>query len=147
MQATIFLEKNNFDKFLVWLNRLDQGIIIPCPIQYQTRIEGLTDPMQVLMDGDEYAMVQDAEQDITNLKVKMGITDVHYTPEPYDADKLLMSGILKNAERWDLAVDVVSAAIEIAQQVKGITPLEAMIIAEREVIAEANGEDAISNED
>jgi hypothetical protein len=77
----------------------------------------------------------------------MGITDVHYTPEPYDADKLLMSGILKNAERWDLAVDVVSAAIEIAQQVKGITPLEAMIIAEREVIAEANGEDAISNED
>jgi hypothetical protein len=147
MKVTIFLEKKNFDNFLVWLNRLDQGIIIQCPVKYQYQIDGLKDPMQVLMDADEYAMMQDAEEDIANLKEKMGITDTQFVPEPYDADKLLISGIIKNAERWDLAIDVITAAIEIAQEVKGITPLEALIIAEREVIAEANGEDAISNEE
>jgi hypothetical protein len=147
MKATIFLEKKNFDKFLTWMNRLDQGIIIQCPVNYQYQIDGLKDPMQVLIEGDEYAMMQDTEDDINELKDKIGISETNFIPEPYDADKLLMSGIIKNAARWDLMVDVIYAAIEIAQEVKGITPLEAMIIAEREVIAEANGEDAISNEE
>ena len=147
MKATIFLEKKNFDKFLTWMNRLDQGIIIRCPVNYQYQIDGLKDPMQVLIEGDEYAMMQDAEDDINELKDKIGISETNFIPEPYDADKLLMSGIIKNAARWDLMVDVIYTAIEIAQEVKGITPLEAMIIAEREVIAEANGEDAIPNEE
>lgn len=133
MDVNIFLEEKDFNDFLVWMNRLEQGVIFPCPVKYYNTPNNLKNSLQLTLDADEYAMLKDAETDINDLMERLGISDIKFKPEPYDSDKLLISGIIKNAERWDLSIDVIMAAIEVAQKIKDITPLEAMIIAERDI--------------
>ena len=132
MKVSLYIEKKNFDEFFIWFNRLNQGVILPSPIVYSHKKEDIEDPLQVYFSADEYALIQDTESNIEEIKKTWGNLDILYSPESLENQKILMGDILRNAKRHDSLVDLVSASIELAMHIPGITPLEAMIIAERE---------------
>ena len=132
MKVSLYIEKKNFEEFFIWFNRLNQGVILPSPIVYSHKKEDIEDPLQVYFSADEYALIQDTESNIEEIKKTWGNLDILYSPESLENQKILMGDILRNAKRHDSLVDLVSASIELAMHIPGITPLEAMIIAERE---------------
>jgi len=141
MKTSLYLEKDDFEEFLVWVNRLGQGVLSTCPVKYYYQHEKLKQPIQLLLESDEYAMMRDTERDLEELQKKAGNIDLIFKPMPTESDKILVQGILQNANRWDIAADIVVAAIEIGQELTDITPLEALIIAEREIMDAENEED------
>ena len=133
MKASLYIEKQDFDTFVVWINRLSQGVLTACPVRHSNVAGGLHNPVHLLLDADEYAMLCDAEKDIAELQKRLG-GDLYYIPEPLEAEKIIMSGLLRNAQRYDAEVDLVEAALIIAMRMPGITPLEALVIAEQDLV-------------
>lgn len=131
MKVSIYIEKREFNTFFVWVNRINQGIISKCPTQYSESSHGFHEPVQILLTADEYAVIQDIEEDIKSLETELG-GELVYTPEPLENDKIVINNILKNAQRHDVEADLVNTALELVGYIPGITPLEALIIAERE---------------
>lgn len=132
MKVSLYINKNDFDKFFVWMNRLNQGIIIPCPVEYSHEKEDLVCPLHISLSPDEYNLITDTEKNIEDIQNTWGNLDILYHPESLENQKIVMGDILRNATRYDGLVDLVSASIELAMHIPGITPLEAVIIAERE---------------
>jgi hypothetical protein len=131
MKVSIYIEKKEFNTFFVWVNRINQGIISKCPTQYSESSHSFREPVQILLTADEYAVIQDIEDDIKSLETELG-GELVYTPEPLENDKIVINNILKNAQRHDVEADLVNTALELIGYIPGITPLEALIIAERE---------------
>ena len=134
MKVSLYIEKNDFDGFFVWMNRLKSGVLIPPPVHFTHRKGDINDPLQVSLDPDEYNLIQDIESNLEYIQEIWGNLDIQYDPQPLNEDKVLMNDILRNAQRYDIGVDVVNTAIELAMQIPGITPLEALIISEKEWI-------------
>ena len=132
MKVSLYIEKKDFDGFFVWMNRLKSGVLIPPPVFYIHTRNSLRDPLQVYLSPDEYNLIQDAEKNLEDIQEMWGNLEIQYDPRPLNDDKIMMADILRNAQRYDMGVDVVNTAIELAMQIPGITPLEAMIISEKE---------------
>lgn len=132
MKINLYIEKRDFDPFFIWMNRLSQGIIESCPIMYSHVKENIKDPLNVSLTADKYALIHDAEKNIEDIQNSFGSLDILYEPQSVEKDKILIGDILRNATRHDLAVNVINTAVELATVIPGITPLEAMIISERE---------------
>jgi hypothetical protein len=132
MKVSLYISKKDFDQFFVWMNRLQKGIIQPAPVKYSHVKDDIEDPLHLSFPANEYALIQDTESNIEEIKRTWGNLDILYHPESLENQKILMGDILRNASRHDSLVDLVSSSIELAMHIPGITPLEAMIIAERE---------------
>jgi hypothetical protein len=132
MKINLYIEKKDFDPFFIWMNRLSQGIIESCPITYSHVKEDIKDPLNVSLTADKYALIHDAEKNIEDIQNSFGSLNILYEPQSIEKDKILIGDILRNATRHDLAVNVINTAVELATVIPGITPLEAMIISERE---------------
>lgn len=132
MKAIIYIEKRDFDGFFTWLNRLKQGTLEPAPISYSLSTEDIESPLQVLLNPDEFAIIQDAEKNIEDIKKSYGNLSILYRPESLLQDKIMMGDVLRNAIRHDCLVEVYNTAVELAMAIPGLTPLDALIIAERE---------------
>lgn len=133
MKATLYIEKSDFDSFFVWINRTGQGIISTCPVVYSHTSENFTSPVQLLLDASEYTVVCKVEKELQLLREKLGGI-IEYEPNPVETDRILMAAILKNAECHDMTLEVINTALEIALTVSDITPIEALIISERECL-------------
>lgn len=134
MKIIVYIEKTNFDKFFTWLNRLKQGNIEPSPISYYMSQDELERPLQVLLSPEEYSIIQDTENTIEDIKKEHGNLNILYSPESLDKDKIIIGDIIRNASRYDLQVDVINTAVELAMAMPGLTPLDALLIAERELV-------------
>lgn len=132
MKVSLYIEKTDFDAFFVWTNRLNKGIIAPPAVKYSHKKDDIEDPIHLSLFMDEYALIQDTEKNIEDIQKTWGDLDILYYPESLENDKILMGDMLRNATRHDALVDLVASSIELAMFIPGITPLEAMIIAERE---------------
>jgi hypothetical protein len=135
MKVTIYIEKKNFDTFFTWLNRINQGVISQRPLLYSTASEGFNHPLQISLTANEYAAIQDTEADLEKLQEEIG-GELYFAPEPVEVDKIAANGIIKKAQRHDMLADIVMTALELTSYIPGITPLEALVIAEREWIGE-----------
>jgi hypothetical protein len=135
MKVTIYIEKKNFDTFFTWLNRINQGVISQRPLLYSTSSEGFNQPLQISLTANEYAAIQDTEADLEKLQEEIG-GELYFAPEPVEIDKIAANGIIKKAHRHDMLADIVMTALELTSYIPGITPLEALVIAEREWIGE-----------
>ncbi len=142
MKVSVYIKKSDFDNFFIWANRLSQGIVAECPVHYSHDREEFVSPVQLYLDAREYAMIQDTEKGLAELKESHG-GEMQFRPEPLETDKIVMQSILLNAKRHDLEVDLVNTALELTKHIPGITSLEAMIIAEREWIV---GKDVMSKD-
>ena len=134
MKAIVYIEKRDFDGFFTWLNRLKQGTLEPSPVSYSLSTDEIERPLQVLLNPDEFAIIQDAERNIEDIKKSYGNLSILYRPESLVQDKIMMGDVLRNAIRHDCLVEIYNTSIELAMAIPGLTPLDALIIAEREWI-------------
>jgi len=142
MKVNLYIEKRDFDNFFIWLNRLSQGVISTPLTKYSHRKEDIEDPLHVSLSQDEYSIIQNNERNVEVINKSWGSMEVVYQPNFPDGDKIMMADILRNASRYDLGVQVVNTAIELAAQIPGITPLEALIISEREWLNDENSQES-----
>jgi len=138
MRVSLYIEKSDFDTFFIWSNRLATGVLSTCPVAYKNTPDSFKAPLQLLLEANDYAMIKDAEEDLKKLRDRVGGELVFY-PEQLEEDKILMSVILRNAQRHDIEVDLIKTALELSTIIPGITPIEALIIAEREHLNVGSG--------
>jgi hypothetical protein len=132
MKITIYIEKSEFDNFFKWFNRITLGIYSTPTVKYSHRQEDIDDPLRVTLDSREYTLIQDIEKDLNDIQNTYGPLEIDFSPTSTGNNLLIIQDILKEADRFDLRNEVVYTALQIAQQLPDITPIESMIIAERE---------------
>jgi hypothetical protein len=132
MKVNLYIKKQDFDKFFTWLNRLAIGVITEPPVQYLTSQNDIEDLLQVSLLPDEYCLIRDTEKYLEDIRKTYGSLELTYKPEPLQEDRIVMANIIQKAGHYDLALEVVETAIQLATQIPGITPLEALIISEKD---------------
>jgi hypothetical protein len=132
MKVELYIEKDRFDTFFRWINRISLGIYSTPPVRFSHRIEDIKDPLKVSLDSREYTLIKDMESDIKEIQKTHGPFEIDFTPENTATHLLAIHDVLREAERKDLVTEVVYSALQIALQMPDITPTEAMVIAEHE---------------
>ena len=132
MKVTIYIEKNDFDDFFKWMNRIKLGLFSTPKVNFSHRQEVIADPLRITLDEREYTLIKDVERDIKDIQSAYGPIDIDFSPASTSTHLLTIKDILREAARNDLMPEVVYTAMQVVQQISGITPSEAMIVAERE---------------
>ena len=132
MKVELYIEKDRFDTFFRWINRISLGIYSTPPVRFSHRIEDIKDPLKVSLDSREYTLIKDIESDIKEIQRTHGPFEIDFSPENTATHLLAIHDVLREAERKDLVTEVVYSALQIALQMPDITPTEAMVIAEHE---------------
>jgi hypothetical protein len=138
MKVTIYIEKNDFDEFFKWMNRIKLGLFSTPKVNFSHRHEVIADPLRITLDEREYTLIKDVEKDIKDIQSAYGPIEIDFSPESTVNHLLVIRDVLRESERNDVAAEVVFTAIQAAQQVPGISPTEAMVIAEREWLDHKN---------
>jgi len=136
MKVNVYVNYTDFDKFFVWLNHLKQGVIEESPVKVFTQKEDIKDPLMISLNPDEYYLIKDTESNIEEIRNAWGNLDILYKTESLEVQKIMMNDIIRNAERWEVGVDLINTALELAMAIPGISPLEALIIAERQWLSD-----------
>jgi hypothetical protein len=132
MKVELYIEKDRFDTFFRWINRISLGIYSSPPVRFSHRIEDIKDPLKVSLDSREYTLIKDIESDIKEIQRTHGPFEIDFSPENTATHLLAIHDVIREAERKDLVTEVVYSALQIALQMPDITPTEAMVIAEHE---------------
>jgi hypothetical protein len=141
MKVNIYIEKSDFDAFFVWINRLNHGILTSTPIKYSTEASSIKKPLQISLEPNMYALIVDAETDLKSLQTEYGEVNISFEPLSKSWELRTIKDILRNSKRYDMDPNVVYTALYTMAQVPGISPAEAMIIAEREWIGSLESSD------
>lgn len=134
MKINIYIEKDEFDEFFIWVNRLNHGVLTSKHIEYKTSKDGLKDPLHLSIESDMYILIADAENDLKKIDDEYGDFDLSYDSLSETWELRTIKNIAKNARRHDVEDNVICTALYTMSKIEGITPAEAMIIAEREWI-------------
>lgn len=132
MKVIIYIEKEDFDTFFQWINRLNHGNLCHSPVPYYIEKTEAKNPLQLIVEPEFYSLIQDAESDLEMIQKKFGEMELEYDPTSISWELRTISDILRNSRRLDIEADVVYTALFTAAEVPDITPTEALIIAERE---------------
>jgi hypothetical protein len=142
LKVTIYIEKDEFDLFFIWINRLNNGLITSKPVAYSTAPEGFRKPLQLSLDPNMYYLIQDAESDLKTLEDTFGEINIEFEPMSRSWELRTINDILRNSRRYDLEAHLVYTALYTLSDVPDLSPAEAMIIAEREWITRRKNADA-----
>jgi len=134
LKVTIYIERAEFDPFFIWINRLNNGLLTSKPIAYSTASEGFREPLQLSLEPNMYYLITDAESNLQTLEDTYGKIGIDFEPISQSWELRTINDILRNSRRYDLEAQLVYTALYTLADVPGITPAEAMIIAEREWI-------------
>ena len=128
MKVELYIEKEEYDIFYRWINRISLGIYSTAPVRFSHRIEDIEDPLKVSLDSREYTLIKDIEE----IQKMHGPIEIDFSPVNTATHLLAIHDVIREAERKDLVTEVVYSALQIALQMPDITPTEAMVIAEHE---------------
>lgn len=132
MKVILYIEKNDFDEFFKWMNRISLGIYSSATVNFSHKEEDIQDPLKVSLDSREYTLIKDIQQDIEDIQKTHGPIEIDFSPESTASHLLIIQDVIREAERRDLLTEVVYSALQVASQLPGITPAEAIVIAEQE---------------
>ena len=141
MKVNIYIEKIDFDAFFVWVNRLNHGILSTPPVKYQNSPEGLKSPLQLSLEPGMYTLVMDALSDLETLGEKYGEVELSFEPLSHSWELRTIKDVVRNSGRYDIAANVIYTALITMSQIPGLSPAEAMIIAEREWVGSLQDQD------
>lgn len=132
MKVTVYIEKNDFDEFFKWMNRIGLGIYSTPTVKFSHREEDIQDPLKVALDSREYTLIKDVKKDIEDIQKMHGPLEIDFSPVSTASHLLIIQDVLREAERKDLLAEVVFSAIQVALQLPDISPTEAIVMAEHE---------------
>lgn len=141
MKVNIYIEKIDFDAFFVWVNRLNHGILSTPPVKHYNKPDGLKSPLQLSIEPDMYTLIADALQDLETIGERYGEVDLDFEPLSRSWELRTIKDVVRSAARYDMAANVIYTALSTIAQIPGLSPAEAMIIAEREWIGSQQSHD------
>jgi len=141
MKVNIYIEKIDFDEFFVWVNRLNHGILSTPPVKYWTSADNLKSPLQLSIDPGMYTLIADALKDLETIGERYGEVELDFEPLSRSWELRTIKDVVRSANRYDLAVNVIYTALSTIAQIPGLSPAEAMIIAEREWVTSLQDQD------
>jgi hypothetical protein len=141
MKVNIYIEKPDFDAFFVWVNRLNQGILSTPPVGHWTSSEGLKAPLQLSIDSGMYTLIADALHDLETIGKKYGEVELDFEPLSRSWELRTIKDVVRNSGRYDISANVIYTALITMSQIPGLSPAEAMIIAEREWVGSLQDQD------
>lgn len=134
MKVTVYIEKDDFDRFFKWMNRIGLGVYSTPPVAFFNTEKDIQDPLKILLDSREYTLIKDVKKDIEDIQKNLGPLELDFSPECTASHLLVIQDVLREAERKDLLPELVYTAIQIALQLPEITPTEVIVIAEHECL-------------
>jgi hypothetical protein len=141
IKVNIHIEKPQFDTFCQWINRLNKGVLSTCPVKYSESPQGFKKPLQLQLDPEVYALIQDAEADLDYIQKEYGELDLSFESDTGIRDLSTIKNILRNARVHDMEEQVVYTALQTMAEVPGLLAVEAMIISEKEWLFAENVND------
>jgi hypothetical protein len=134
MKVTIYIEKKDFDNFFKWVKQLEYGALSSPPVTFSNIQNDIKDPLRVSLDTSVYYLITDAQEDLRNIDTSVGPFNVNYEPDT-DAEHLQrIKECLRKAKREDLELELVYSALATMKDLPDLTPSEAIIIAERNLL-------------
>jgi hypothetical protein len=143
MKVNIYIEKIDFDQFFVWVNRLNHGILSTPPVKYHTDTVGLKNPLQLSIEPEMYTLIADALNDLETIGKKYGEVDLDFEPLSRSWELRTIKDVVRSAARYDMEPNVIYTALSTIAQIPGLSPAEAMIIAEREWLGSLQDQDKL----
>lgn len=135
MRMSLYIEHDELDEFCKWVNRLSQGHIETAPVRFShKRLVTFTDPLEIQLDANEYAIICDATEEAEKIAEIAGPINIEYSPTDIDWQMSTIRSVIKNAERHNVSANVIYTSLRTMSELPTITPAEAMIIAEGEWI-------------
>ena len=131
MTVRLYIEKSHFDAFYTWLNQIKSGILTTPTCVFSNVSNDLENPLQVTLHPDEYAMIQDTQEDLETLRKNIGKV-TSFGEASTSEDVRLVKDVIRKSRRYDIEAEVVYTALEVMSEQIDITPGEAMVVAERE---------------
>jgi len=132
MKVDIYIEKQDFDEFFKWMNRIGLGIYSTPKVEFSHRMADIKDPLRVSLDSREYTLIRDVKKDIKEIQKTYGPLELDFTPLTTQNHLLVIKDILREANRKDVMEEVVYTALQVLSTIPGLSPTEAMVIAENE---------------
>ena len=87
MKVELYIEKEEYDIFYRWINRISLGIYSTAPVRFSHRIEDIGDPLKVSLDSREYTLIKDiqtpqskTEGFLFNIKIRTGSSEAEQNP-------------------------------------------------------------------
>lgn len=135
MRISLYIEHDDLDDFCKWINRLSHGHIETAPVVFShKRLTLFTDPLEIQLDANEYAVICDATEEAKRIAEMVGPMNIEFCPTDVDWQMSTIRSVIKNATRHNLSTEVIYTSLRTMSELPTITPAEAMIIAEGELI-------------
>ena len=134
MKVTIYIEKKDFDSFFRWVKQLELGILSTPPVTFSHNQDDIKDPLKVSLDTNVYYLITDAQEDLKNINTSVGPFSISYEPDTEESHLQRIKESLRKAKREDLEIELVYSALAVMKDLPDITPSEAIIIAERNLL-------------
>lgn len=134
MKVTVYIEKNDFDSFFRWVKQLELGILSTPPVTFSHSQGDIKDPLKVSLDTNVYYLITDAQEDLKRIDTSVGPFSIDYEPDTQEFHLQRIKESIRKAKREDLEIELVYSALSVMYEIPGITPSEAIIIAERNLL-------------
>jgi hypothetical protein len=141
MKVNIYIEKNDFDTFFIWVNRLNHGILSTPPVKYHNKPDGLKSALQLSIEPEMYTLIADALKDLETIGERYGEVELDFEPLSTSWELRTIKDVVRSSGRYDMEANVIYTALSTIAQIPGLSPAEAMIIAEREWIGSQQSHD------
>jgi len=133
MKVFLYVEKEEFDSFYIWFRRISSGILESQPVPVSHSPDEFLSPLRISLDVDEYYLITDIQEDLKSLSESCGFLSLKYEPDTQEFHLQRIKESLRSATRIDKTNELVYSALLVMQSVPGITPSEAMVIAEKSI--------------
>ena len=134
MKITIYVRNQDFDSFFRWVKQLQYGALSTPPVFYSHRIDEVEDPLMISLDSDIFYLIQDSQEHLTDIKSSLGSLDLLYQTDNQEEHLQMIKEGLRKARREDMELELVYSALAAMKEMPGLTPGEAIIVAEKSIL-------------
>jgi len=133
MKVLVYIEKRDFDDFFKWLNQISIGNFLTPIVPFSHAADNFQEPLKIYLSSREYSAIKDVDKDIQEVQEVYGNITTELQSESSESHLLVIQDILREADRLSVTSKLVYAALQAMSDIPGLTPDEAMIIAERDL--------------
>jgi hypothetical protein len=132
MNVLVYIEKRDFNDFFKWLNQISIGNFLTPIVPFSHEPTEFKEPLKIYLSAREYSAINDVNKDIHEVQKIYGNITTQFVPEFREQHLLIIQDILREADRLCIMPKLVYIALQAMAEIPGLTPEEAMVIAERD---------------
>lgn len=134
MKTNVYVEECDFENFIKWFKRIQIGEYLISPVFFSTNKKRIKKPVNLTLEVDEYNLIKLVYTKLSNLNGVFGKIDIIHNINHKNNQLIGVQEIIQRGEIHNKLTELINYALETASQIPGITPLEALSIAENIIL-------------